>query len=232
MAYEPVEGIPAGTILPYAEFPEGPPFTCPWCDSSRTFKGANGLRGHAMAKHGIKWEPSGKMSETRRDWLAKKGLLKFDGLKPGENNLKGWMHMAVYLREVNDYNHAEIAHKLGKRPDVIEKFFKSPASVDCVEFVRHKLNEDPVGLARMAMQAKSYDATMDFLFALEWAKNAQDYDAVHRMTRDLLKATAVMQPDPEDATKQTIVINIGEGRTLDIPTVEVDYEIVEADVEA
>lgn len=218
-----VDGIPPGTILPLADFPDE--LRCPWCEDGKLFKNESGLRGHAYGKHGLRWEippddkpngplvPYGKMTAP------------IDRV-----NLKPWHMIGIAMHELYGLSWTEVGERLGRGHTVLSDIGRSPAGVAFRERLL-QLAETPESVALLLMKANSLNVTADFMTALEWAKEARDYAAVHRMTKDLLTlAGAEERQTPE--TKQNVQelhIHL-DAKDLAAPIVTSTVKVLDADI--
>lgn len=87
----------------------------------------------------------------------------------------------------------------------------------------------PEQVAEITLKAASVNATQDYMTALEWAKEARDYQAVHRMTKDLLDFADVGQKKDSGDGGRTIHIHL-DAKDLDSPEVDTEFEVLDAEV--
>jgi hypothetical protein len=222
-----VEGIPPGTVLAHAEFPED--LTCPWCSHKPTFRNANGLRGHAHGKHGIRWD-------TPRHYKQYKGLaeLAADGAltEPEDREtLEPWHMIAITQHELFGLSFNEVARRMGRSSgDYLKRLARSKPGLSLQEKL-HSLFDSPDKIATFLLKANAIDVTMDFLAALEWAKDARDYIAVHKMTKDLLTFAGLGEKkEKSDDGSKTIHLHL-DLSSLSVPEVKTSYELLEAEIE-
>lgn len=222
MAIAPIEGLPWGTTLPFEEFPKD--LRCPWCpESPRIYRSSKGLRGHAAGKHGIFWTPTpwDELSESYKVMLTERRLY----MAGDYTKLQAWHMLGISMVELLGYTWEEAAKELGRYAQS-KKLAKAAASDAGLAYIAelHAKVANPAEVARMMLTEQSAAAGVSFLMALEWAKEAHDYDAVHRMTKDLLKVSAVMEPE-EDRGNRTIQVFIGgDTKSFEGVTVEADWK--------
>ncbi len=222
-AKDPVDGIAPGTILPLGEFPDE--LRCPWCrdkEDSKTFKTENALRGHAHGKHGIRWEHPEKIEKPDRYALMTQ--------PKDREDLKPWHMIGLAMHELYGLSYEEVGDRLGRGHTVLCDIGRSPAG----ERFRGRLKElceTPEAVALLLMKANAINVTADFFAALEWAKEARDYVAVHRMTKDLLVLAGAEESQKEDKGKQTQELHIHlDARDLTVPYVTSSMVMLDAEV--
>lgn len=222
---DPVPGIDPGTVLPLSDFPSDS--RCPWCEDNPQFKTTQGLRGHAHGKHGIRWElPPKKTVERIPDWQSMTEPKDRESLKP-------WHMIGIAMHEVYGLTWDEVADRVGRGKSTLPAVASSPAG----QWFRkrlHELFDEPEQIARLLLQANSINATADFLLAMQWAKEANDYDAVGRFAKDLIKMSGGLESSGSGSGGNEIHIHLGGGEAqLLSPTEEIttSYEVVEAELD-
>jgi len=218
---EPPDGIESGTVLPASEFPDD--LRCPYCEDRPKFKNSNGLRGHCNGKHGIRWDipaPSKSLAEMRAAMP-----------EPHERTtLKPWHMYAIAMHEVYGYSWQRVADRMERGADNLRAVAKSPAGRGMIEAVRERM-DTPEKIALLLMKANTVDATVDYLMALEWAKEAKDYAAVGKMTKDLL-TLAGAEDRKEEHQEEVRELHIHlDGADLDLPFITTSHQVIEAEIE-
>ena len=137
-----------------------------------------------------------------------------------------WIALGIIMHDLYGLTWKETCRRVrgGKGYDTLRKSAASPAGKALREKIAG-LADKPEKLSALLINAESMNLTVDFLLALDWAKEAHDYKAVHQMTKDLLKIAGVDEPK-EKQTPQTVHIHL-EGGSLDIPTIQTEYEVVD-----
>lgn len=140
--------------------------------------------------------------------------------------LKVWHYHMIAKKYVYGKTWKEVGEEFGKSAQYLSRIANSPAGK---EFRAKIENMEPEQVAEATIKAASVDATHDFMIALEWAKEARDYKAVRKMTKDLLEFADVGDKGGGDGGGQTIVLNL-DASSLESPEVETDYQELEAEV--
>lgn len=225
-AKDPVEGIAPGTVLPLGEFPDE--LRCPWCqgkENGEKFKTENALRGHAHSKHGIRWELPEK-PEHARDGPAYALMTQ----PKDREDLKPWHMIGLAMHELYGLTWEEIGDRLGRGHTVLSTISHSPAGTRFRGRLK-EMCETPEAVALLLMKANAINVTADFFAALEWAKEARDYVAVHRMTKDLLVLAGAEESQKEEkgAQKQELHIHL-DARDLAAPYVTSSMVMLDAEI--
>ena len=225
-AVEPIEGVPPGIILPLSQFPDE--LFCPFCDPERTkklFKTENALRGHAHGKHAIRWELPER--EVPRPGGAPYGLMT---LPKDREDLKPWHMIGLAMHDMYGLSWEEVGDRIGRGHTVLHVIARSPAGNRFRERLK-ELYETPEAVALLLMKANSINVTADFFAALEWAKEARDYAAVHKMTKDLLSMVGAEEKQRDDAkdTRPELHIHL-DASSLDVPFVTTSHTLLEAEI--
>lgn len=216
---DPVPGIKPGTILPASQFPAD--LRCPYCPDQPAFRSSSALRGHAHGKHGIRWEVTKKYPEK---------LDRATMTKPEEREtLKPWHMMAIAMHDLFGYTWKEVAKRIGRSESNLQAVAKSPAGRRMREHLS-RMVDTPEKVANLLLRATSVGATVDYISAMEWAREARDYDALYRMSKDLLKiAGAEAETKKESSDQQNVAIHIHlDSNSMEEPFVTSDY--IEAEV--
>ena len=143
--------------------------------------------------------------------------------------LKGWHVHAIMLREMYGYRWEEIGERLNKSGNRIKQIVeRSPAAKELRKKVVEMLG-NPQVLARIMLEANVVNATVDMLTALQWAREKKDYNAVARMTKDML-ALGGIEPQSAKAVPQEIVVHLGTG-SLEQLKIKTSYKKSNEDIE-
>ena len=142
--------------------------------------------------------------------------------------LTPWLILGMAMHDLYGYTYKEVVDKIrgGKGESTLSKSAISPAGKRWRAKIAD-LVSSPEKLSKVLIQAASLDVTADFIMALEWAKDARDYRAVHSMTKDLLAVAGISGDEKKKPDAPTAVHIHLESKSLDIPAVEMDYEIVD-----
>lgn len=142
--------------------------------------------------------------------------------------LKPWQTAALIHRFLFQDSWAKCARSAGKRDAKhLSQIAKSPAAKRLTDYLEKSIG-DPVQMAKDIAAAASLNVTLDWYMALEWAKEAKNFEAVARMSKDLaaLGGVQATAPKQEIETQKTIKI-VFDGTDLDQEIVEADWEEVQ-----
>ena len=141
--------------------------------------------------------------------------------------LKPWHAIAVTRHHLFDETWADISKDISRNETTLSAIANSPAGKRLTAFLKSKVS-DPVGLAMILAQANSLGVTTDWYMALEWAKEARDYDAVARMSKELAALGGVQATPPKQQIEETRTVKIVlDTDSLETEAVEADFTIVE-----
>lgn len=211
--------------LPYEEVPLD--LMCPVCGSG-PYKTENGLRGHAYGAHKLKWgtkpkPPSQKLTPAWRSTLKDTtDLVEIKDLKP-------WHKVALLQHHVLGTPWAKIAVVLGRSTAHMGEISTSPAAVKFRAELDELLTNTPA-LVRMAIQTGSLGIAMDDATALEWAKDAKDYNFIHKFAQDYFKIAGVIEPAAEKV-QQAIHLHLSTDQLTipDVPSSHTEIVVENAD---
>lgn len=141
--------------------------------------------------------------------------------------LKPW-HTIMIIRK---YLYGEpwklIAKDLNRNEGSLSQIASSPAGKRLREHLDQRF-EDPVELVKSMAAANTLGVATDWYMALEWAKDARDYDSVARMAKDLAALGGVQATAPKQQIEETRTVKIVlDTDTLDTESVEADFTIIE-----
>ena len=154
----PREDIPSNHICPE-----------PYCGAG-PFKSERAFIGHMSGKHRIKYELKRPDLKIMRDNNV-------------TTQLKSWHKYALAKHVVYGTPFAKLAEELGKRPQTLTSIAKTAPGQEYM--VELESQSDAVSVVRNLLQSESLNMYLDWLLAFGWAKENRDYDAVHRMVKDL-----------------------------------------------
>lgn len=159
--------------------------------------------------------------------------------KKSIGELPKWVRMSLVEGAIEEATYAECAKKYGRKGSTLKAYANSPAGKEWRAQIEVAL-ADPLKMSEMMLRASAANTTVDYLMAFQSAIDAGDYREVGVMARDILDRLGVTKKTSGEgaAAKQTIVINLGGGVSLEAPTVSTsyessvegeDYETIEAD---
>lgn len=154
-------------------------------------------------------------------------------------DLPNWAKMALTENVLHNTSLKDLAEKYNKHERTLEKYSTSPAG----KRWKNKLQaivDDPVQQALLLVRASAAGLMVDYLFVTETASKSGDLAVASANYRDLLNRAGASAPEKKDATPTRIVINLGNGVSLEAPVVQseakalpgevtTDFEIVESD---
>lgn len=224
-AVEPIEGVPPGIILPLSQFPDE--LYCPFCDPEKTkklFKTENALRGHTHGKHAIRWELP---EREPKPGAAPYALMT---LPKDREDLKPWHMIGLAMHDLYGLTWEEVGDKMGHGHTVLSDIGRSPGGT-AFRARLMELAKTPEAVALLLMKANSINVTADFFVALEWAKEARDYAAVHKMTKDLLSMVGAEEKQRDEGrdTRPELHIHL-DAKDLDVPFVTTSHTLLEAEI--
>ena len=170
---------------------------------------------------------------TSSDTTSKEVVPWHKKLKKGfeYTELKKPVHIIACVRHwLFNESASKVAKELGIGPSHLADIFKSPAAKELREELRNRVG-DPVELAKDIAKSNGLGVTLDWYMALEWAKQARDYGAVAKMSKELaaLGGVQATPPKQEIEEKKTIRIVL-DSSTLEQESVEADWvEVVDSD---
>lgn len=146
-------------------------YTCtePYCGAG-PFKSEQAFIGHMSGKHRIKYELKRPDLKLMREALT-------------DTKLKTWHKYALAKNVVYGMSLEKVAKELGKNPQTLRDVARTPSGQEYI--VELDSQSDAVSVVRNLLQSESLNMYLDWLLAFGWAKENRDYDAVHRMVKDL-----------------------------------------------
>ena len=184
----------------------------PYCGAG-PFKNDHAYLGHMVGKHRIKYE-------LKDPELSKR----LKAIVPSKN-LKPWHKYAFAKHIMYGISLEQIAKDLGKNSSTLRDISKTPAGEAYLEELDSQT--DAVAMVRNMLQSDSLNMYVDWKLAFGWAMENRDYDAVHRMIKDLGLKGIIGDDAGQVAT--TVTINLA-GTDLAASDIKVSHEvIVEAD---
>ncbi|MGW8181926.1 MAG: hypothetical protein ACWGQW_24630, partial [bacterium] len=119
--------------------------------------------------------PDGTMSE------AQKKHLKENYDRPNKrqeaSELPGWVKVAMTYVELYGLTRREAAEAVSRSYDSFCKYMKSPAAKEWRELTREKL-DDPGFIAETLLRATTLGASLDYVWAMDRARELGDYKEV------------------------------------------------------
>jgi hypothetical protein len=201
--------------LPRSDIP--PDFRCPYPDCQFQGKVELSYRGHMHSSHGVLYEKKGADTNSVRASLARYDT-KLEELKELDQ-LAPWHCVALARHITYGQPFAEVVKEMpGKHSaDSIRAVAKSPAGQAFLQKASENL-KDPVQAVKNLMASDVFSKHMDWLQAWEWAMEAKDYEAIHRMGKDIGLAPALDSQQKAGPTKIVLNMQMGDLGATQIPT--------------
>ena len=153
-------------------------------------------------------------------------------LREDPKDLPSWVKVACVKYELMGLNWKQAAEEMNKKYDTLHKYTRSPAAHKWREEVRKSI-DDPKFLADAILRATTMEASLDYIWALDKAKQVGDYKEVRLATKDLLASEGILklsQNKTQDAGMGTITINLqlpAGLSQLEAPTIDSSFSVVE-----
>jgi hypothetical protein len=147
-------------------------------------------------------------------------------------DLPSWVKVACVKYELMGLTWREAAEEMNKKDGTLRKYAKSPAVKKWREEVRKSI-DDPRFLADVILRASEMEASLDYLWALDKAKQVGDYKEVRLATKDLLASAGILKLSSQHANEPganiiTINLQLPPGlKQLEAPTIESDFSVIE-----
>ena len=200
--------------LPRSEIPD--PLVCPFENCrAEVFKRESGYRGHMHGKHGVLYENKVLTPALRR----MRELDVNDARK-----LRPWQRLAVAKHVLLGYSLVKAAELMGKSPHALRDAFRSKAGQEYAKLIAEQT--EPKMMVQNLLETDLMSKYLDWQQAWVWAMENRDYDAIHRMAKDI-----GMKPVLGDEKAQlptSITINLSSG-DLESKPVLTSYEVISDD---
>lgn len=155
-------------------------------------------------------------------------LEKYETIPPDQKenvtDLPRWVKTALVMREVDGLTWNEAATRFNKTGNTLSKYGRSPAAKKWIEHLAEFV-EDPVAMAKAYLSANALSVTLDRLAFLQAAIEAGDYATGDKIARDLQDRMGIVPKKTGSEGAIQVKISMGTS-TLEIPTIEADYEII------
>lgn len=177
------------------------------------------------------------MPEERKQFLKENYGKQNEREDPAD--LPGWVKVALIRYELYGYTWQEVAKLAGRSYNSLQKFKKSPAAKKWREITRERL-QDPDFIAESLLRAETLGASLDYIWAMDRARELGDYKEVRLAAKDLLASEGLLkthqsQKPTIDAGSITINLQLPPGiNQLEPVVIESEHEILqlgEGDVE-
>ena len=146
------------------------------------------------------------------------------------SDLPNWAKTALVKRELYGLTWKEAAQEFNRTAGTLKNYGLSPIGKDIRQQVGD-FRDNPVEVAKAMLAANALGITLDRLTALEWAKDARDYQQVDKIASDLQDRIGITKKSPKSDTPMSITIQWS-GGSFEAPVIEAEAEeVVESDYE-
>lgn len=223
-----MEGTAASTEapqrLPRSDIP--PDYKCPFeaCTWRRPENKRPELtyRNHMAAMHGIYYEKAVPSAVSQKLAAYPKYT---DSLREAED-LKPWHCVALARHVVYGQQFTDIGKEMKHSAQAISQIAKSPAGQAFIAKMTEEL-KDPVKLVKDLMKSDTLEMHLMWLQARDWAFQAKDYEAIHKMAKDIGLQPVVEDGGKNGPTKISLHLNMTD---LSAPAVRTSYQLMEAEI--
>lgn len=212
--------------LPRSDIP--PDYRCPYPTCEFQGKVELSFRGHMATAHGIKYEkaPPSQVKQALSKWNKSKDDLL---ATPEINQLPSWVCAALAKHVVMGTPMSILAKEGKHSAETLSHYSRSPAGKSYMEQISGNLH-DPIKTTRDILAIGMPAKLIDWEFAWQLAVAAKDYEAIHRMAKDIGLQPALAEKEKQGPTTISLHLSMADLGTPSIPTrfIEVmDAEIVE-----
>ncbi len=142
------------------------------------------------------------------------------------SQLPQWVKLAIAEQVMEGLTTKQVVEKRKLSSSVYNEWKLSPAGKAWRDALR-KRRDDPSFVAETLLKQSVSGVAINYLAALDTAIEKQDYREVGVMSRDILDRMGITKKAPE-ASKPTIVINLGADVSLEGEYIDASYEVVES----
>ena len=152
----------------------------------------------------------------------------------GAADVPRWVKMAMTKVEILGLSYKEAALEFKKKGATLEKYAHAPFIREWREQLRAWAS-DPVRVANAVIKGSVIEAALDQVWAIETAKNANDYKEVRLGTKDILATHNILKPATASGRGDSkIMVSVNLGGSIDAleapaATAEISYEEVIAE---
>lgn len=139
------------------------------------------------------------------------------------SELPQWVKISLVQRVIGDLTYDEAAKPYGRKGASLADYGRSPAAKAWLAGLTPFL-DDPIAMARAILAGSALSITADRLMIYEMAKET-NIELADKIARDLQDRMGIVAKKQE-AGAISVKINLG-GTTLEIPSVEAEWEMIE-----
>lgn len=211
--------------LPRSDIP--PDFKCPYPDCEFQGKIELMYRGHMSSAHGILYERKDTVNAIKTA-LAKYEKTKAELEQFEEiSQLASWHCALLAQHVVTGMPLGPMAEAIKHKAETINSVARSPAAKKYMEKIHANLH-DPAQTVKDLLSAGMVNKYIGWEQAFQWAVEAKDYIAVHKMTKEVgLHELLGDQNKQSGPTKIVLNMNMGDLGATQIPT---RFQMMEAEI--
>lgn len=214
--------------LPRTDIP--PNYKCPYPDcsfkvSEESKRKELAYRNHMAVNHGVYYEKApptetaNKLAQYTRHGQELEKLQEI-------SQLASWHCRALAEAEVSGLPLSTVAKQMRHSVDTLRAVARSPAGQKYLETIRANMH-DPVRVVRDLLAAGTVNKLLDWERAWQQAVDAKDYQAVHRMAKEIGLQPALEATQQQGPTKISLHLNLND---LAAPAVKTSFTVLEAEV--
>lgn len=212
--------------LPRTDIP--PDYACPYPDCiwklPENKRPELTFRNHMAQQHGVYYEKAPASPTAMK--LAKyerygAGLTEITQLAP-------WHRLALARHMAYGQPFADVAKEMRHSPETIRAVAKSPAGQAFMQQLDQELS-DPVKLVKNLTKSDTFEMYMMWQQARDWAYAARDYEAIHKMAKDIGLQPIIEDSAKPGATHLTLHLSVP---NLEMPEIKTSWKEVEKAQEA
>jgi len=140
--------------------------------------------------------------------------------------LRPWHCVALARHVVYGQPFTEVGKEMKHSPESIKAVAKSPAGQAFIEKMTQELR-DPVKLVKDLMKSDALEMHLMWLQARDWAFQAKDYEAIHKMAKDIGLQPVMDDNAKAGPTQISLHLNMSD---LATPAVKTTFQVMEAEV--
>lgn len=212
--------------LPRSDIP--PDYKCPYpqCSWIRPDNKRPELtfRNHMAQQHGVYYEKAPQTAVSKKMAKYERHAVNLEQLE----ELAPWHCVALARHVVYGQPLTHVVKEMPGRHSAasLRAVAKSPAGQAFIAKASASL-QDPVKLVKDLMASDVFSKHMDWLQAWEWAVESKDYEAIHKMAKDIGLQPVLEQKQQQGPTKISLHLNMSD---LAQPAATTRFQVMEAEI--
>ena len=194
--------------LPRSDIP--PSYECPYPDCSwkrpENKRPELTFRNHMAQQHGVYYEkapPSETSKKLEKYARHASQLAEMEEI----TQLASWHCAALAKAEITGLPLSDVAKEVRHSPETLRAVARSPAAQKYVAEIRSNMH-DPVKTVKHLLSAGMVNKLVDWEMAWQQAVANKDYEAVHRMAKDIGLQPALETQQQQGPTKISLHLNM------------------------